>query len=108
MTCHEPHNPLLPHAPEECSACHRDIASVKQVSHHARLACTQCHTVPSEHLENPNFVRAEKPTDVSTCAACHDRGANTEFEAPEIDVDTHGDRYLCWDCHYPHYPEARL
>ncbi len=23
-----------------------------------------------------------------------------------IDVDTHGGRYLCWQCHYPHLPEG--
>jgi hypothetical protein len=108
MSCHNPHNPLLPHAPEECSACHRGIANLKTVSHHAALACTQCHTVPEEHLSTPRFVRAEKPNDRSTCATCHERGAKSELNPPTVDFDTHGERYVCWDCHYPHYPEAHL
>jgi hypothetical protein len=106
MSCHEPHNPLLPHAPEECSACHRDIANLKIVSHHAMLACTQCHSVPGEHLSSPKFARAEIPTDAGTCAVCHEKGAAHELHPPEIDFETHSERYLCWDCHYPHYPEA--
>lgn len=108
MACHNPHNPLLPRAPGECAACHRDIANVKMVSHHTMLACTQCHAVPQEHLTSPRFARAQKPTDASTCATCHSRSATGEFEAPIIDFETHGDRYLCWDCHYPHHPEANL
>lgn len=111
MSCHRPHDPLLPHAPSECSACHRDIANVKVVSHHAALECAQCHTAPAEHLTNPRFVRAEKPTDASTCAKCHSREAEVlaDFDAaPRIDIDSHSERYQCWDCHYPHFPEARI
>ncbi len=26
---------------------------------------------------------------------------------PRIDLDTHNSRYLCWQCHYPHFPEGR-
>jgi hypothetical protein len=106
MSCHNPHNPLLPRTPEECSACHRSIANVKIVSHHATLPCTQCHVVPKEHLVNPKFVRARKPTNRSTCGHCHARGADSPREIPRIDIETHGERYMCWDCHYPHYPEA--
>jgi hypothetical protein len=21
---------------------------------------------------------------------------------PTIDMDTHGEKYVCWQCHYPH------
>jgi hypothetical protein len=108
MSCHDPHNPLLPHAPEECSACHRSISNLKTVSHHAALACTQCHDVQDEHLSSPKFVRAEKPDNVETCATCHSRGADSGYDAPTVDFDEHGGRYLCWDCHYPHHPEAHL
>jgi len=106
MSCHNPHNPLLPHTPEECSACHRDIANVKVVSPHAALPCTRCHTVPEQHRINPKFVRAEKPTSRELCGQCHAQGAESSPEIPRIDLQTHGGRYLCWDCHYPHYPEA--
>lgn len=107
MSCHNPHNPLLPHKPEECSACHREIASEKRVSHHASLACQRCHTVPEEHIVNPRFARVGKPSARAFCGGCHARGSDAPKDIPRIDLATHGERYLCWDCHYPHYPEAR-
>lgn len=107
MTCHDPHNPLLPHTPEECSACHREIASKKSVSHHATLPCIKCHTVPEEHLVNPKFALAQKPTEREFCGQCHAEGADSPQDVPRIDLGAHGERYLCWDCHYAHNPEAR-
>lgn len=106
MSCHEPHNPMLPHAPEECSACHRKIASQKLVSHHVELQCTRCHNVPDEHLSNPRFMRAEKPTSNALCGECHGQGSDSHNRVPRVDMETHSERYLCWDCHYPHSPEA--
>ena len=106
MSCHNPHNPLLPHAPEECSACHRDIFNTKVVSPHATLPCRKCHVAPPEHSVDPKFVRAEKPTSRETCGECHSQDAGSPKEIPRIDLEIHGERYLCWDCHYPHFPEA--
>jgi len=108
IACHNPHNPTLPRTPEECDACHREIANDKMVSPHTMLACTQCHAVPKEHLTSPRAARALKPTDPSTCAPCHSESGGKKLEAPIIDFQTHGGRYLCWDCHYPHHPEANL
>lgn len=107
MTCHNPHAPTLPRTPEECSACHRVISSQKSISHHAALPCTKCHNVPKEHLTDPRAALAQKPEHREFCGQCHDRGADSPREIPRINLDTHWDRYLCWDCHYPHYPEAR-
>ena len=107
MKCHDPHNPLLPHTPEECSACHREIANKKRVSHHVSLPCAKCHIVPEDHLVNPRFALAQKPTTREFCGGCHARGAKSSGDIPRIDLETHWGRYLCWDCHYPHYPEAR-
>lgn len=107
MSCHEPHNPLLPNTPEECSACHRDIANVKLVSHHTSLACTVCHEVQPEHMTDPHYAHAEKPTGAETCAKCHAEGAESSEKIPRVNIEEHTQRYLCWDCHYPHYPEAK-
>lgn len=107
MTCHDPHNPTPPHTPEECSACHRSIANQKLVSEHTSLPCTQCHKVPKGHNANPRFVRAEKPTSSATCAVCHDQNAVHSDEIPKVDIESHGERHVCWDCHYPHYPEGK-
>ena len=106
MTCHDPHAPILPHAPENCSACHRQIASEKMVSHHTTLECTVCHQTPEEHLSSPAAFPAERPRSNDLCGTCHDRGADSPREIPRIDLSTHGERYLCWECHYPHHPEA--
>ena len=105
-SCHQAHNPMLPHTPDDCSACHRAIASQKMVSHHASLECTTCHEVPPEHLTSPRDFEVKKPENKEFCGKCHAREADSPVEIPRIDFKTHGGRYLCWDCHYPHNPEA--
>lgn len=105
--CHNPHDPLLPHTPEECSACHREIADVKRISHHTSLPCIKCHVTPEEHLVRPKFAPAGKPVNREFCGECHFHHAEVAREIPRIDLEIHGERYLCWDCHYAHYPEAR-
>jgi hypothetical protein len=106
MICHNPHNPTLPHTPQDCSACHREIASEKGVSPHVSLACTECHNVPKGHLTSPRAVDAQKPANREFCGRCHAKGATSPSEIPRIDLATHWERYQCWDCHYPHHPEA--
>jgi hypothetical protein len=107
ITCHDPHAPVPPRVPQECSACHGQIARLKALSHHVNLPCVTCHTVPQEHKVNPRASRPTKPTDRAFCGQCHDKTATRVAEAPRIDVATHYQRYLCWQCHYPHYPEAK-
>ncbi len=106
ITCHNPHHPEPPHTPNECSACHGGIARTKAVSRHALLACTQCHDTPVRHKDTPTMVRPEKPRTRAFCGRCHAKDANSAKEIPRVDVETHGGRYLCWQCHYPHMPEA--
>jgi ribosomal protein S27AE len=48
-----------------------------------------------------------KPAGREFCAKCHGREAASPPEIPRIDLASHGGRYLCWDCHYPHSPEAK-
>jgi len=107
MSCHNPHNPLLPHTPEDCSACHREIANVKAVSPHNSLPCTRCHAVPQEHMVNPKMALAKKPVEREFCGQCHSKDADSPREIPRIDLETHWEQYVCWDCHYPHFPEAQ-
>lgn len=106
-SCHKPHDPLLPQAISECSACHRTIVSQKSVSHHASLSCTTCHGVTEKHMVNPMLERTSKPMKREFCGQCHAKEADSPKNIPRIDLKSHGGRYLCWDCHYPHYPEAR-
>lgn len=107
MTCHNPHNPLLPHSPTECSACHREIASKKMVSPHVSLTCKRCHDVPKGHLDTPRYVKANKPVSRELCGSCHDKNSGSDITIAKIDIETHNERYNCWDCHYPHFPEAK-
>jgi len=106
IACHNPHDPKPPVIPTECTACHGEIARTKAVSPHALLPCTTCHDVPEQHRVSPRTVTATKPNTKAFCVKCHGKNS-TVVEAPKIDADTHGEKYLCWDCHYPHLPEAR-
>lgn len=104
IACHVPHAPVPPITPRDCGACHGQIARQKAVSHHVGLDCTTCHNAPEEHRANPRAVRPTKPTDRAFCEACHAGGVPG---VPQVDRRTHGQPYLCWQCHYPHMPEAR-
>lgn len=105
ISCHNPHQPEPPHVPEECSACHGEIARMKAVSHHVQLRCTRCHSTPVQHKITPRLVHPDKPRSREFCGGCHAQGARSPQEIPRIELETHGGRYLCWQCHYPHYPE---
>ena len=106
ITCHEPHEPEPPSVPEECSACHGQIARQKAVSHHAALPCTTCHEAPEAHKTSPRQILPSKPDNRSFCAACHAPDASSSPRIPRVNVQSHGQGYVCWQCHYPHYPEA--
>ncbi len=106
VTCHDPHDPTPPLTPEACSACHAQIARTKAISHHATLECETCHEAVPEHRENPRANLPKKPTDNEFCGQCHARGAQSAAEIPRVDLASHGGRYTCWQCHYPHFPEG--
>jgi hypothetical protein len=103
--CHDAHSPQA-ELIGICAGCHREIANQKSLSHHASLECTRCHGVPAGHSAQPRLVRASKPSHNSLCGGCHDNDEGVALGAPQIDVVEHSGRYHCWDCHYPHFPEA--
>jgi cytochrome c553 len=105
ITCHRPHDPKPPTVPGECTACHAEIERTKSVSPHALLECTTCHTTPEQHKVTPRTIRPSKPGAREFCAQCHGKDSKVEGP-PKIDVATHGEKYLCWQCHYPHMPEV--
>jgi len=112
-TCHNPHDPTPPHPPESCAACHGQIARTKAVSPHAQLVCTECHTADPRHLQSPRAFLPTKPASREFCGRCHGPTAPPPAflppgaRVPKVDFATHGERYVCWQCHYPHNPEAR-
>ncbi|MBK5254507.1 MAG: hypothetical protein JJE39_00595 [Vicinamibacteria bacterium] len=106
MSCHKPHDPVPPNAPKECSACHRGIWSQKLVSPHASLECSTCHEVPKEHSVDPRGFVVSKPTGNQACERCHSNAALAASAIPQV-TSEHTARYLCWDCHYPHFPEGK-
>ena len=106
ITCHDPHDPTPPHPPESCTACHGEIARTKAVSYHAQLPCTQCHEADRRHVVSPRQVRPSKPAAREFCGRCHAQDARSAPEIPRIDLNTHNRGYVCWQCHYPHHPEA--
>lgn len=105
ISCHNPHDPKPPRVPQECQACHAEIARTKAVSPHVQLECTTCHQVPQEHKLMPRTTKATIPSERSFCGKCHSKDSKVK-ETPKIDLATHGEKYLCWQCHYPHMPEV--
>ncbi len=106
ISCHNPHDPKPPSAPEECQACHAEIARTKAVSPHVLLSCATCHTAPDLHRVAPRMNPASKPTERAFCGKCHAK-QSTVSGTPKIDLAAHGEKYLCWQCHYPHMPEVK-
>lgn len=107
VSCHQPHAPETPRTPEECSACHASIARTHAVSNHALIPCTRCHETPKQHKLTPQLSLPTKPSSRAFCGGCHSRDATSPKEIPRVDVATHGEPYVCWQCHYPHFPEAK-
>lgn len=105
VLCHNPHDPKPPLIPRECQACHAEIARTMSVSSHVLLECTVCHSVPTKHKLTPRIVRASIPAEREFCGKCHSDKLK-EKGTPKIDLATHGEKYLCWQCHYPHLPET--
>jgi len=105
--CHDPHEPEPPETPKDCSACHAQISRTKSLSHHTFVPCIRCHETPEEHKINPRENLPNKPTTREFCGGCHSIDADSEKGIPRVDLETHELRYVCWQCHYPHLPEAR-
>jgi hypothetical protein len=101
IACHNPHNPKPPTAPRSCAACHAQIERAKAASYHALIACTVCHSAPEKHKTSPRTVIPTKPDKREFCGKCHDKGS-TRKGVPAVDMATHGEKYVCWQCHYPH------
>ncbi len=107
ISCHDPHDPKTPEVPKECEACHAEIARTKARSHHVDLSCTICHETSEEHKIQPRQNRPNIPKDREFCGRCHDRNSTESPDILKIDMGTHGERYTCWQCHYPHLPEGK-
>jgi len=107
IQCHDPHDPEPPEVPKECDACHAAIARSKALSHHVNIPCTFCHKTPEEHKINPREILPAKPVSREFCAQCHGENISNKRGIPKVDIATHEPRYVCWQCHYPHLPEAK-
>ena len=107
IACHRPHDPKPPAPPKGCEACHATIQRTLSVSHHGNLKCTTCHEVPKDHRLSPRGNPPKKLQTREACGACHAKGSAAAKDIPKVDLESHGGKYLCWECHYPHMPEAR-
>lgn len=107
ITCHNPHAPVPPRIPQECGACHGEIAKTKGFSKHALVSCTECHTVREAHKVTPVMSKPTKPETRESCGKCHGLDAKGSPEIVRVDMATHWNRYVCWQCHYSHFPEAQ-
>jgi hypothetical protein len=107
IKCHKPHDPVPPETPHECSACHKEIANIKSLSHHALISCRTCHETPEDHKVSPRDNIPSIPQTREFCGQCHSVEAETDIGIPKIDLISHEPKYVCWQCHYPHLPEAK-
>jgi DnaJ-class molecular chaperone len=118
-SCHNPHQPELNIETPACDGCHTEIARTLSKGHHRNLNCTICHGSGTKHPVDPKNIKPEMPASRDFCAQCHAKNAAGPKNAsgienapgiesaPRIDMATHGQDYLCWQCHFPHLPEAR-
>jgi hypothetical protein len=106
ISCHDPHEPAPDTPPTECEACHATIARTKALSHHIYIECTHCHSATEEHKLAPRQHRPTKPRSREFCGECHAEDTDVK-DVTTVDMETHGEGYVCWQCHYPHLPEAR-
>lgn len=107
ISCHNPHDPKPLETPKECEACHAQIANTKSLSKHVYIPCTRCHETPEQHKVRPRQVFAGKPANREFCGGCHGLDALSDKSIPRIDLQSHEESYVCWQCHYPHQPEAQ-
>jgi len=107
ISCHRPHDPKPPQPLKKCEACHAKIQRQLSLSNHSTLDCTSCHETPKQHYLQPRENPPKAMQNRQICLRCHDKTAPNPQEIPRIDGATHGEKYLCWQCHYPHMPEAR-
>ena len=107
ISCHNPHDPKPPETPKQCEACHATIAKTKSLSHHVYVPCERCHEAPTAHKINPRQNRPSIPQTREFCGECHGEDAVSEKGIPRVDLGEHYVRYVCWQCHYPHLPEAQ-
>ncbi len=101
IACHNPHNPAPPKAPRSCAACHAQIERTKVASYHALLECMVCHKTPERHKTAPRAFTPTKPDKREFCGKCHDKNLSAKG-VPAVNMETHGEKYVCWQCHYPH------
>jgi ribosomal protein S27AE len=106
IVCHGPHDPKPPNVPTGCDACHAKVQRTIVLSRHSSLQCTSCHEAPKEHKINPRGNKPKRMQDRQSCGKCHSKESTAPKEVLRVNMATHGEKYLCWQCHYPHQPEA--
>jgi hypothetical protein len=106
IACHRPHDPKPPQPLKKCEACHAKVQRVLTLSNHSSLDCTSCHETPARHYIQPREYPPKRMQNRQVCLECHDKTAVGSQEISRIDGAVHNEKYLCWQCHYPHMPEA--
>ena len=107
VRCHDPHDPKPPEEVKDCGGCHGRIARVKALSTHVTLACAECHKADEQHMLRPRSALPTKPDSREFCSRCHAATATgPAVSKSKVDFDSHGGKYLCWQCHYAHLPEG--
>lgn len=107
VSCHRPHDPKPLKPLKKCEACHAKIQRELSLSNHSNLECSSCHDVQKQHYSQPRENLPKRLLSRLICLRCHDKSSSKAPDILTIDGMSHGEKYLCWQCHYPHIPEAR-
>ena len=74
--------------------------------HHVLLECTACHEAPSSTRLHRGALPT-KPRPASSAGSATARTRRKLRRTPRRSTwPTHGGKYVCWQCHYPHLPEV--
>jgi hypothetical protein len=108
------------HATVPCTRCHeasdqhRDMPRANPPTKPTtREFCGECH---AKGVTGPSGVRSpergpqrgSRVGELKSGVATPDARLRTpDIAIPRIDMSRHGQRFLCWQCHYPHSPEVR-
>jgi len=77
--------------------------------HRIEFKCKVCHPAIFQMKSGSNDIDMEKIVFKGEfCGKCHGKNATDKMakNAPKIDMAEHGEKYVCWQCHYPHSPEV--
>ena len=104
LSLKENEEPIAKHVGKEtCEMCHDTIIKALKADVHINLNCEVCHGPGYLHVENPDSIRMNIPTEREHCGRCHSKNA-ARNKIATVDLSEHNVENKCIECHNPHMP----